>query len=190
MAISTSAELHAQADLLWRSIAPDDAEAARSAAAIESILLGRQPVHFRATNWGLKLHRYEGYWFLHGRTPRENTRNRDTLPATERNLGEWARYQRRFEDQLNEYQHARLEVSPAFRWDPWSSVWQTNLAACIVHRERAGSLPRLTSADSVEFALARWLGRQLYRLQRGHLVAERAELLQTLLRSEHGSWWR
>ncbi len=89
-----------------------------------------------------------------GRAPRENTRARTTLGDEERRLGEWARYQRRFEDQLNAYQRARLDVSPAFDWDPLESVWRTNLAACVTFVKDMGDLPRLNGEDAREFALA------------------------------------
>lgn len=111
-------DLHAQSDALWRSTNLADPAADRFAQAVELVLAGQAAAPRRVANWMQALHRYERHWGENGRSPRENTRARDTLPADERRLGEWARYQRRFEDQLNGYQHARLDVSPAFEWDP------------------------------------------------------------------------
>ncbi|WP_134562286.1 helicase associated domain-containing protein [Cryobacterium glucosi] len=104
-----------------------------------------------------------------------------TLPDDERHQGEWARYQRRFEEKLCLYQTIRLDISPAFEWDPHEHAWQTNFAACIQHVQTYGKLPHLNGADKVEFALARWLGRQLRQQQRGAQPAGRAAQLATLL---------
>lgn len=105
-----------------------------------------------------------------------------TLTDEERNLGEWARYQRRFEDRLNAYQRARLDVSPAFDWDPLEHIWNERFAACVAFFEKTGTLPRLNAADTAEFTLARWLGRQLHRLKTGRLEQKRADALHRLLR--------
>src|SRR5690554_6361532 len=53
-----------------------------------------------AGRWVRTLHRYEDFWQEHGRCPRENTRDRASLSGSERRLGEWARYQRRFDHAL------------------------------------------------------------------------------------------
>ncbi|KQW06443.1 hypothetical protein ASC66_08120 [Leifsonia sp. Root4] len=141
----------------------------------------RAPGLRRAANWASALHRYETFWRENGRTPRENTRDQSTLPAAERRLGEWARHQRRFDDMLCVYQRIRLEVSPAFAWDSLEDLWQAHLLACAAHREQVGDLPRLHATDAVEFALARWLGRQLRRLKAGTLPEHRVALLTELL---------
>ncbi|MBM7827694.1 helicase associated domain-containing protein [Microbacterium aurum] len=125
---------------------------------------------------------YEAFTELEGRTPRESTRARATLSDDERHLGEWARYQRRHEKQLNVYQHARLDVSPAFAWDIRAAAWERSFETCLAHRARTGKLPRLNGADPEEFALARWLGRQLRELQLGRLDATRGRQLEALLR--------
>jgi hypothetical protein len=135
----------------------------------------------RVDNWVRTLGAYEQFWLEIGRTPRENTRNRASLPASERRLGEWARYQRRFEDNLCRYQEIRLDVSPAFVWDPHHAGWQQNVEACIRHVQESGQLPFLNAADPIEFALARWLGRQLRHLKTGTLLPERAAKLSELL---------
>ena len=173
--------LHTLADAIRRAIAPDDPAAARYADAAHRVLTGAPTVHARPTKWINTLHRYEHFWEERNRAPRENTRARHTLTADERHLGEWARYQRRYEEQLNAYQRARLEVSPAFEWDPRAANWQRNLTACHLHRLRTGDLPRLNRDDSTEFALARWLGRQLLRLQYSQLHPDRARRLEGLL---------
>lgn len=173
--------LHALADSIWRATDPDNSAAARYARAVIAHLTGAPVRQVRATNWITSLHQYEQFWDAHGRTPRENTRARHTLPDDERHLGEWARYQRRYEERLNPYQRARLEVSPAFEWDLRAANWHRNLTACHLHRLRTGTLPRLNGDDPIEFALARWLGRQLRRLQTGHLDPTHTEQLNTLL---------
>ncbi|WP_194383330.1 hypothetical protein [Microbacterium luteum] len=154
MLTPTRDELHAQADALWRSARPDDIDANRYSMTASWILQEISATSRRAAKWIETLHRYEDHWRMLGRAPRENTRARTTLGDEERRLGEWARYQRRFEDQLNAYQRARLDVSPAFDWDPLESVWRTNLAACVTFVKDMGDLPRLNGEDAREFALA------------------------------------
>lgn len=182
MPVPSPDDLHAQADALWRTANPDDPNAERYSEAVALILQQRSTLIRRAANWICVLHRYEVHWHRIGHAPREKTRARETLDDEERRLGEWGRCQRRFEDQLNAYQRARLDVSPAFEWDPWEHVWRANLAACAAFLRDTGSLPRLNGADDAEFALARWLGRQLRRLQTGRLEAERAHALHRLIR--------
>ncbi|MGP6178554.1 hypothetical protein ACTU6U_14780 [Microbacterium sp. A196] len=178
----TSAELHAHADALWRPTHPDDLAAARYADAAALLLSGRPGAQRRATNWAATLHRYEDHWREVGHAPREKTRAMASLPTKERNLGEWARYQRRFEDQLNAYQSARLDLSPAFEWDPLETLWRARFIECVTFVQANRRLPRLHADDRVEFASARWLGRQLLRLQDGRLDQKRTEELHGLLR--------
>lgn len=175
------AHLHTLATDIWRATQPDDPAATPYAQAERAFIYGESVSHRRAARWISSLHRYESFWDEHDRPPRENTRARHTLPGEERRLAEWARYQRRFEQRLNAYQRARLEVSPAFEWDPRMVHWQRRLVACHEHRRLTGDLPRLDSSDAAEFALARWLGRQLGRLQRGELGPAQAAQLNALL---------
>lgn len=135
----------------------------------------------RAVNWVLALHRYEGHWRTNADRPRENTRDRASLPAAERRMGEWARYQRRFAERLCQYQMMRLEVSPAFVWDPHEADWQATLEKCTDHARRTGHLPHLAGDDPREFALARWLGRQLRQMQEGALPESRVSRVSALL---------
>jgi hypothetical protein len=135
----------------------------------------------RAANWAAALYRYEEFWRLNGHSPRENTRNRSSLPPEERRMGEWARHQRRFDDRLSSFQKIRLDISPAFEWDPLESVWQAHLAECGQHVRTTGRLPYLNAADPAEFALGRWLGRQFRQLQTRTLPDSRAAQLTVLL---------
>ena len=135
----------------------------------------------RATNWAEALRRHEDFWRTHGRSPRENTRNRSALPSSERHAGEWARRQRRYEQNLTRYQLIRLDISPSFRWDPHEEAWQSRLDACIHHRMAAGRIPYLNLADAAEFGLARWLRRQMRLLQYGAQPASRANRLKAFL---------
>lgn len=135
----------------------------------------------RATIWAEALHRHEDFWRLHGRSPRENTRNRSALPPSERHAGEWARRQRRYERNLNRYQAIRLDISPSFLWDPHEEAWQSRLDECVQHRIATGGIPYLNLADAAEFGLARWLGRQMRLLQYGAQPASRAARLKTFL---------
>jgi hypothetical protein len=136
----------------------------------------------RLVNWVVALHRHEDHWRIHRRAPRENTRNRASLPGHERRLAEWARYQRRYQDNLCGYQLLRLDVSPSFQWDPQEAAWKSHFEACLRHRRLTGTLPYLNSSDTVEFTRARWLGRQLRQLKTGTLRPDRAQLLAELLR--------
>ncbi len=140
---------------------------------------GRTPK--RAVNWVQTLHRYEDFWGVNGRSPRENTRNRDDLPDNERRMGEWARYQRRFSSRLTAYQVIRLDVSPAFQWEPQDAAWRLRLEECVAHVSATGQLPYLSSRSGAEFALARWLGRQLRDRRAGVLTEDRDKLLRDFL---------
>lgn len=179
------ADLHARAVRLWRQTGEPDALSASYAEADRLLSPGGEPKYGgsskRAANWVAALHRYENFARTNGRNPRENTRNRASLPGDERRLGEWARYQRRFPEALTSYQRIRLDVSPAFDWDPLERVWQAQLAACLRHLRDHGRLPHLNGSERAEFILARWLGRQLRQLQTGTLRKDRAILLTHLL---------
>src|SRR5690606_11133766 len=108
-------------------------------------------------------------------------------PVGERRLGEWARYQRRFEADLTGYQRARLCVSPAFEWDPWEANWERQLDGCRQYFAREGRLPILTGTDPAEFRLARWLARALRQRQNGRLDSQRSKALAELLHSSRVS---
>lgn len=136
----------------------------------------------RAINWTSKLYRYELFTAENGRTPRENTRNRASLPADERRLGEWAGYQRRMQDRLNKFQWIRLDLSTAFEWEPHDTHWQVRSAEYRAHLDSTGRQPFFNSEDPREFRLARWVARQLYLLRSGNLGAERAIQFETLIR--------
>lgn len=173
--------LHALADSLRLAQHADDLAGAIYSLTEAAILDGSN-AHHRAAEWVRSLHRYELFWRERGRAPREKTSARATLDADERHLGEWARYQRRHQHRLNSYQRARLEVSPAFEWDPREAEWRRTFDAIRNHACTYGELPRLNRDDPTEFALARWLGRQLRLLQRGALTDSRAQLIHELLR--------
>lgn len=174
-------ELHALADALRMTIDPHDHEGLRYSDAASRLLTQQKALYPRATKWSMALLGYERFYRDHGRRARENTRARHTLGDVERHLGEWARYQRRFESRLNAYQLARLEVSPAFDWDPRGATWDRQLAGCVEHRRRTGRLPTHAVSDPTELALARWLARQLRSLQKGRLDPDRAGRLSLLL---------
>ncbi|WP_157487736.1 hypothetical protein [Leifsonia sp. Root112D2] len=179
-------ELHALAVRLWQQERDDDPERSDLYVAADTrAASGVSPVQRsqlrRAENWTTALHRYETFWRINSRTARENTRNRAKLPAEERRMGEWARYQRRFEERLCLYQRIRLDVSPAFAWDPQEDSWNTKLKACAAHLEISGRLPYLNAADQTEFQLARWLGFQLRQYKSGTLSAGRRDHVTALL---------
>jgi hypothetical protein len=129
----------------------------------------------------MRLHTYEVCWANTGRAPREHTRDLATLPAWERRLGEWARYQRRFERELTTFQRLRLDRSPAFEWDPNEAAWDSALNEAIKIVVNRGRLPFLNGRDRAEFAVARWLGRQMRLRKRGALSQRRETLLDALL---------
>ncbi len=155
MRASTPAELHAEAERLRQAEMPGDPVADRFAAAVTLVLDGQDVAQRRTANWISSLHAYEDHWRDLGRAPRENTRARETLTDEERHLGEWARYQRRFEGGLNAYQRARLDVSPAFEWDPLDRVWNERFEACERFVTAHRKLPRLHAADRTEGTAAR-----------------------------------
>lgn len=135
----------------------------------------------RHRTWVEKLHGYEGFADRENRNPRENTRDRASLPPTERRMGEWARYQRQRRSNLCQFQVLRLDASPVFRWHPHEDAWNAQCNALIRHIERFGQLPFLNSADQGEFALARWLHRQLQKLKDGTLSGRRNRRLHDAL---------
>lgn len=183
---STAAELYQAAHETWTAMAdPDRPRSEQYQAADEILSRGHHgdAIRARAGNWVRTLHRYETFWWHHGRSPRENTRNRSSLSSVERRLGEWARYQRRFETDLCGYQHVRLSASPAFVWDPHDSVWFQQLERCCDQAVRNQRLPYLNSQDPVEFAAARWLNRQIMHLREQRLNPDRRRKLHALLAS-------
>jgi hypothetical protein len=182
--IPTPEELHRRALQRWRANNETDTASEPHVLADMVVTFGietEQSPSKRATNWATTLRRYEQFWCDVGRSARENTKVRSTLPTSERLLGEWARYQRRFEDHLTAFQEIRLEVSPAFSWDPVDSAWNARLDACRRHVETTGRLPFLNGHNAEEFALARWLNRQLHQLQTGGQPPTRAARLTELL---------
>lgn len=183
---STSAELYQAAHEMWAAMPdPDRPQSEQYQAADETLSRGHHgdAIRARAGNWVRTLHRYEAFWRRHGSSPRENTRNRSSLSSIERRLGEWARYQRRFEANLSAYQHARLTVSPAFAWDPHGSAWSEQLMRCHDQLARNRRLPYLNSQDAAEFTAARWLNRQIGELHQRLLDRDRQQKLHALLAS-------
>ncbi|MFE4951090.1 hypothetical protein ACFQ9V_13390 [Leifsonia sp. NPDC056665] len=135
----------------------------------------------RAEIWVERLYSYELHWVAEGRAPREHTRDLSTLPGWERRLGEWARYQRRFDRELSKFQRLRLDRSPAFDWDPNEAAWDRALNAAIQIVVREQRLPYLNGNDRSEFVVARWLGRQLRLRKAGALSKRRETLFDALL---------
>ncbi|TFB67988.1 hypothetical protein [Cryobacterium sp. Hz9] len=176
--------LPTRAEDLWLKEPDPDPRSARYAAADKNRAYrdAPQPANTRRpVNWISALYGYEEFWRENGRSPRENTRNLATLPAEERRKGGWAGYQRKFEERLCRYQIIRLDLSPAFDWDPQEQVWQRNFAAYLQHLQLTGNPPYLNGADPYEFALARWFNRQLRQLQIGAQPKGRADQLAILL---------
>ena len=137
-----------------------------------------------AYRWARELLAFENFVTEHGRTPRESA-YAGTIPRFERRLAGWARYQRRFPGRLSRFQFLRLEVSPAFRWDPQEATWFDTLVECNQFLVGAGSLPRLHQANPTEKRLARWLNRQLRYQRSGTLPPTRAAAIDLLLQSAH-----
>ena len=180
--LSNTRALYTFASMLWAQSAQTD-ELSSSYELAEELITRRSGalVPARQRQWISKLHEYESFRAAEGKSPRENTRDRSSIPVRERRLGEWARYQRRFEPELSVYQRLRLDASPAFDWDPQEAGWQRKLDECFAHVARTGQLPILASTDPDQFALARWLGRQLRHLQAGSIGPNRAAALTQLL---------
>lgn len=179
---ATPRNLYMRSSTLWDAIVDSDPRSARYESAEKGIILNStRPIPSRQRRWITQLHTYEMFWIEHGRSAREKTRNRSSLPEDERRLGEWARYQRRNRTDLCIYQTIRLDVSPAFEWDPQTAAWDGNFAACHRHVLATGSLPILDTRDPDQFALARWLVRQLDLRQRHLLLPDRERQLSSLL---------
>ncbi|MBC7593923.1 MAG: helicase associated domain-containing protein [Kineosporiaceae bacterium] len=179
-------ELHKKAAMLWRATKSLDQQSARDEAAGRSVAYGVPVVWDGPANWARSLASYEGFWSTSNpnRAPRENTRNRQSLSQEERNHGEWARRQRRYRVRLSAFQVERLNVSPAFRWDPVQSSWADRLQECRIFLDKKGQLPRLSRTDSHEYQMARWLNRQLRQLRDGKLSPARAAALDAFLRHD------
>jgi hypothetical protein len=187
--LTLAQQLHAAAVELWWEEHPDDPSSERDVEASHSIAFTQPPgagtTSRRALAWAQRLRTYEDFCLEAQRTPRENTRNRVPLPAEERRLAEWARYQRRFESHLSDFQRVRLDLSPAFEWDPVSSAWARRFAECSTQINELHRLPYLNSADTQEFALARWLNRQLRRQLTGTLSPHQSAALAELIKRAH-----
>lgn len=187
---SSPQALHQLAVALWMSDADDDPQSHLYVSASESLTGAvsprRRTLSKRAVNWIVTIVAFEWFTAVFGRTPRENSRIRAAVPKDERQLGEWARYQRRFEGVLTGFQRARLDVSPAFQWDILESEWMRRADTIEAHIVAHGQLPALTKEDKDEFALARWLGRQLRYNQTGTLAPSRASRLSQLLSLARG----
>ena len=183
-------ELHEKAVRLWRATKALDRQSERDEAAGRSVAYGVPVAWDGAAKWALKWARslatYEAFWSTSNpnRAPRENTRNRESLSQEERNHGEWARRRRRYRIRLSAFQIERLNVSPAFRWDPVQSTWAARLQECQIFFEKKGQQPRLNSADPHEYQMARWLNRQLHKLREGSLSPARAAGLDAFLRHD------
>jgi hypothetical protein len=180
-------ELHEKARRRWQETQRTDTESERDEAAGRAVV-SELPIVWegptsRAMNWAQALEAYEMFWRTSRprRAPRENSRNRSSLSRAEGKLGEWARYQRRFQDRLSEFQTIRLTVSPAFQGDPVEAAWMTHLEQCRLHYVTRRRLPLLNGDNAEEFALARWLNRQLRQMQMGTQPPTRAALLAELL---------
>lgn len=185
---SSPRALYLYASMLWAQSAQRDERSSWHESAEERLSRGSgAPVAARQRRWILQLHEYEAFWSSTGRSPRENTRDRGSLPTAERRLGEWGRYQRRYEPELSSYQRIRLDVSPAFEWDPQEAGWRRNLNACTTHLRRTCLLPILDSTDQEQFALARWLARQLHLMQTGTIAPKRAAAIKHLLAETRGN---
>jgi hypothetical protein len=182
-------QLHVAAVELWHDEYPDDVASVRDVAASHSIAFtipaSADTTSRRALSWAQRLRAYENFCREAMRTPRENTRNRASLPAEERRLAEWARYQRRFESHLSDFQRVRLDLSPVFEWNPFGSAWARRFSECRIQINELHRLPYLNSADTQEFALARWLNRQLRRQLTGTLSPHQSAALAELIKSAH-----
>jgi hypothetical protein len=187
----TPQSLHQRAIELWENTGSSDSESEGDAGASATIALempgDRSSLPKLALRWAMKLDRYEQFWRTHERAPREKTRARSTLSAVERRLGEWARYQRRFQDHLSVFQQIRLDISPAFSWEPVQAAWTRHLGACRAHYRATGRLPFLNGGDRAEKTLARWLNLQLRQLKNYTLLSERSAALTEFLRNPAGA---
>ena len=187
--LTLAQHLHTAAVELWHDEYPDDSSSERDVEACHSIAFTHPPgagtTSRRALAWAQRLCGYEDFCREAGRTPRENTRNRASLPAEERRLAEWARYQRRFDSHLSDFQRVRLDLSPAFEWDPVGSAWARRFSECRIQINELHRLPYLNSADRQEFGLARWLNRQLRRQLTGTLSPHQSAALAELIKSAH-----
>jgi hypothetical protein len=171
-------------DLRARAIArhhPDGETSVAYANGEAAFLHGRDEIPLPVRRWLDALHLVEEFARVSGRAPRENTRNRSTLDAYERRLGEWSRRQRECWHRLSAYQQARLEVSPAFSLDRQESRWSARWEACRRMIIRTGRLPVLAQANPAEFTLARWWRRQLALNKVGRLSSDRAARVEELL---------
>ena len=182
-------ELHERAATCWRVSTHTDTESERDDAAGWAVAFNA-PIAWDgstslAMNWARSLDAYETFWrtSLPRHAPRENTRISSSLSQAERNGGEWARYQRRFHNRLSEFQKIRLNLSPAFQWDPVEAAWMVHLDECRLHYAAVQRLPFLNGSDPVELHLARWLNYQLRQKRSGQLAPARAAALERFLRA-------
>lgn len=177
----TPHDIHRAALTRWRNEYPDDASSQAYVDAEILALEGDRSTARRPARWIATLLEYEAFTHTHGRTPREKPGTNTPLTQVERRLAEWARYLRRFEENLSDYQVARLEESPAFVWDLRNSAWGNTFERCTTFANEHGRLPHLNQANTTEFALARWLRRQLHHQHTGSADRARVSQIEALL---------
>lgn len=184
-ALRRACELHDVAITAWLAdTAGEDAASERYVDASRAALApdpAPPSAYRRPARWICVLLELERFTIEQGRSPRENSSRRDTVPERERHLGEWCRYQRRHWASLTAFQRARLDVSPAFAWDIREQAWQERADEIDAFIGARGRRPMLRAADAEEFVLARWMARQLAHLQRGTLPPSRAARMDELL---------
>ena len=98
----------------------------------------------------------------------------------ERLLGTWLRYQRRARHTLSDYQRGRLELLPAWSWNPRSDTWHDQLHDYEDFVRQNGRAPRRGSADRRESTLAVWMMNQRTNSRRGTQSSYREALLAQL----------
>lgn len=124
--------------------------------------------------WVEMLHGAEMFVADHGRFPSRNAADSD-----ERSVANWLYAQRSAE--LNAFQMLRLKVSPAFTRDVHTARFVSTAVELETWMLDARRLPQLSSADPVEFRLARWFGRAFEAHLAGRLDPRRATLIDLIL---------
>ncbi|WP_144763992.1 helicase associated domain-containing protein [Curtobacterium sp. 9128] len=134
--------------------------------------------------WITMAHELDEFTRSHGRLPLASAlRPRPRTP--EQQLVDQLAYQRRPSARaaMVEYQRARLEALPDFRWEPQNDRWDAWLEQHQAFWNREQRPPRRRASNPQEASIARWVAHQRASDRAGTLPAERrARLLSAQFR--------
>jgi hypothetical protein len=135
-------------------------------------------VSARAKGWFQRFEAVQGFTQATGNIPRH--RGQDQRRASESELADWLRYQRRRRARGNATtaEVALLESLPGFGWNPKDKSWEAALLQLNDFLDQSGGLPpRVRCSDIAERRLATWVDSQRRNLREQRLSVDRRNAL-------------